>query len=411
MKTPRRNRLRGRGQGFGILPRAAEGSALRRIGLSFAAVLGWFLALGSLQGWLDFQNLLESETDWFRDDLVFINREVRLSDSVGFTSSEVNPKTLEKLRAVEGVELAEPVERNHFPAAVEIGGGAIPTLASEIFVEAIPPSLFKPDIDDWSWKPGDPLVPVLVPRQFLNLYNFGFAPGKGLPAVSESVAQRVRFSLIAFPAGGGTPVSFTASIAGFSDQIESIMVPLPFLTWANERFGEGPSDEHGRVAVALRNPDSREFYQLLEENRLLASRGTQEMARLRILLDLSLGILGTAGVIILALVLLLTLAEAESLIADHRDRIRKLYLIGHPPSTLIRRMVGIRIIGTALPALAGLGLLWVSRQPIVAFVQEAGIPISADPSTVAVSVWLLLLAAINFALILRIRSRLIRLYE
>ncbi|MBC2602003.1 hypothetical protein [Puniceicoccus vermicola] len=411
MSSDLRNRSKGRTRRPPLLPRSAQGSGGRQIGLALAAILGWFLALGALQGWMDFRNLLRGEEQWFRGDMVFVNRQVKLSDSMGFTSSSITPSLLQRIREVEGVSIAEPVLRNHFPTTVEIGGGAIPSIVSEIFLEAIPTELFDPETQGWQWNPGDPVIPVLVPRQFLNLYNFGFAPGKGLPPVSEETAKRVRFSLIVYPAQGGNPLRFTASIAGFSDQIESILVPVSFLSWANQRYGSADSSGYNRVAVALQNPDSSAFYRLLEDNRLLSSRGTKETARLQILLDLSLGVLGSAGALILVLILLLFLAEAESLISDHRERIHKLYFLGHQPGTLLRRLVIMRLVSAVAPALIGLGLVWLSRRPIANFLEEAGLHIESHPANITFLAWALLLLLANLWLVWRIRRRLLKLYQ
>ncbi len=394
-----------------LLPRSAQGSRGRQVGLGLAAILGWFLALGALQGWIDFRNLLDGGEQWFRDDLVFVNREVKLTDSIGITSSSISPRLLGKIREVEGVAIAAPVLRNHFPAAVEIGGGAVPKLASEIFLEAIPTELFAPEVEGWSWHPDDPLVPILMPRQFLNLYNFGFAPGKGLPPISEGAAQKIRFALIAYPTEGGTPISYTASIAGFSDQIESILVPVSFLEMANERFGSVGTSGYNRVAVALHNPDSAALSRLLEENRLVSSRGTREKARLQLLLDLSLTILGIAGGIILLLILLLFLAEVESLISDHRERIRKLYFLGHSPTTLLWRLASQRMIAAVVPAFLGLALLWLARMPVARFLEEAGLGIPVHPSSATLLAWIVLLLLANSWLIGRIRRRLLDLYQ
>tara|TARA_R100000027_G_scaffold61554_1_gene52963 strand:- start:637 stop:1851 length:1215 start_codon:yes stop_codon:yes gene_type:complete len=388
-----------------------QGGRLRQVGLALAAVLGWFLSLGALQGWLDFRDLLSEEEQWFRNDMVFLNRQVKLTDSMGITSSRISADLLEQIRSVPGVAIAEPLLRNHFPASIEIGGGAVPTIASEIFLEAIPPELFNPAVSGWQWSPGDANVPVLVPRQFLNLYNFGFAPGKGLPPIAEGAAMRVRFTLIAFPTQGGQPVAFTASIAGFSDQIESILVPLPFLAWANQEFGNTHSSGSNRVAAALTNPDSAAFYRLLEDHNLVSSRGTRQTARLQILLDLALAVLGTAGASILLLILLLFIAEVETLVADHQERIRKLFFLGHRPGVLIRKLLTIRLITALIPAMAGLGLVYLARQPIVSYLEQAGLSISSSPSWITLLAWACLISLINLFLFQRIRSRLLKLYQ
>ncbi|MGE9290751.1 MAG: hypothetical protein ACQKBT_07165 [Puniceicoccales bacterium] len=410
MSTPRKpKRLEGK-KAPPLLSRSDSGSARQQFALGLAAVLGWFLALGALQGWIDFRDLLKNDQQWFRDDMIFLNRQVKLTDSVGLTSSQITPKLLAEIRAAEGVTLAEPILRNHFPASVKIGGGAIPSIVSEIFLEAIPEELFSPDLKDWQWKPGDPIVPVLVPRQFLNLYNFGFAPGKGLPPVSENTAKRVRFSLIAHP-HYGDPAPFTASIAGFSDQIESILVPVSFLAWANQEFGTPQSPGYNRIALALKNPDSAAFHRLLERHNLLSSHGTLQNARLQILLDLALLILGSAGGIILILILLLFLTEAEALIASQRDRIQKLFFLGYSPNALLVRMAGLRLLNTLVPALLGFAFIWLTRRPITAFLNEAGLTLPTHLASLTILAWAMLLVLANAWLIWRIRGRILKIYK
>jgi len=401
----------GQGRRTSLLPRSSKSGRGRQIGLALASTIGWILSLAAFQGFIDIRTLLQSDDDWFRDGLIFINHDVRLTDSIGVTSTNVSPKSLAKIRAVPGVSIAEPILRNHFPAAVQMGGGPIPAISSEVFLEAIPPELLSTGHEDWSWNPGDEIVPILIPRQFLNLYNFGFAPGKGLPPVSESTAKKVRFRLITYPYNGDAPVFYTASISGFSDEIESLLVPVSFLTYANAEYGDTATTGVGRVAVLLNDPDSKAFHKLLEDERLRAGKGTRENARLRILLDLCLAVLGTAGGIILFLNLLLFLTEAESLLADHRDRIRKLFFLGHNPTTLLRRLVGLRILAAVIPAIVGLVVLWWIRHPVATFLDESGIAIDPNPSPITVLAWFVLLLLANAWLLGRIRNRLLRLYR
>ena len=163
--------------------------------------------------------------------------------------------------------------------------------------------------------------------------------------------------------------------------------------------------------MLLNDPDSKAFHKLLEDERLRAGKGTRENARLRILLDLCLAVLGTAGGIILFLNLLLFLTEAESLLADHRDRIRKLFFLGHNPTTLLRRLVGLRILAAVIPAIVGLVVLWWIRHPVATFLDESGIAIDPNPSPITVLAWFVLLLLANAWLLGRIRNRLLRLYR
>ncbi len=409
VKTVRSRRHRG----GAFLPSAPGRTGwFSRLGLPVASVIGWFLALGAFQGYLDFRGLLRAENEWFRDGLVFVNPSVRASDSVGLTRAGIAPAALAAIRAASGVAAAEPVLRNRYPLAIRIGGGPFPSLTSEIFVEAIGPAVLADQSPDWGWQPGDPSVPLLVPRQFLNLYNFGFAPGKGLPPVSESAAARVPFSLVAFPGGDGPPESFRGRIVGFSDRIESILTPVSFLEWSNRRFADPDRRSgFGRVAVVATDAGSAGFLRVLKEHRLETARDRTGTARLRVLLDLVLAVLGSAGGIILLLTLLLLRVEAEALLSGNRERIRKLYFLGHPPSALLPGLLRSQAVLALPPALCGLLLVWVVRRPVVGYLEEAGLALSAAPGWATVLLWAGLVLAAGGWLTLRIRDRLRRMYE
>jgi len=121
--------LRSRRSRNGVFLPATPGRTgwFSRLGLPVASVIGWFLALGAFQGYLDFRGLLQAENEWFREGLVFVNPSVRTSDSVGLTRAEIRPATLAAIRATPGVSVAEPVLRNRYPLVIRIGGGPFPS--------------------------------------------------------------------------------------------------------------------------------------------------------------------------------------------------------------------------------------------------------------------------------------------
>ena len=409
MKFARKRGCRG---GVYLPPTPGRRGWFSRLGLPLASLIGWFLALGAFQGFLDFRGLLRDGNEWFREGLVFVNPTVRPSDSVGLTRVGIRPATVEAIQAAPGVSVAEPVMRNRYPLAIRIGGGPFPSLTSEIFVEAVGPGVLVDEAPDWGWAAGDPSVPILVPRQFLNLYNFGFAPGKGLPPVSETTAARVPFSLVAFPGGEDPPESFSGRIVGFSDRIESILVPVSFLEWTNRRYADPERRPgFGRVAVVATDTRSPEFLRLLGEHRLEVGGDRAGAARLRMLLDLVLAVLGAAGGVILVLTVLLLRVEAEELLSGNRDRIRKLYFLGHPPSALLPGLLRSQAVLALPPALGGLVLVWAVRRPVVEYLREAGLSLSAAPAAPTVLLWAILVLSASGWLTLRLRDRLRRMYE
>lgn len=378
----------------------------RFLGTFLVSLIGWFLTLGSFQLWHDLRLILADDKAWFAEDLVFLSPRISVANTVGLKSSVINPEQISRIREAPGVDEALPVVRNEFPLVIEIGGGPFPSLASEIFLEALPAE-FIVRSGAWSWKEGEN-VPLLIPRLFLHLYNFGFAPGKGLPPISEGTAARVPIRLYVYPRDGGNPIAYPAVVAGFSDRINGPIVPAEFLDEMNRLYGSD-SQGPGRIAVSVRDAKAVEFLDLLEQNKLEASGGSGA-ARLRHLLDSGLLLLGGAGALILLLNLLLLRSQIEVFLERSREDFGKLYFLGHSPTALLRQILARRILILVAPAAAGLCLVFLLRLLALEPLGTAGLDPGKTlrPATLILAATLLLTASLWLSL--RIRKRLREMY-
>ena len=349
-----------------------------------AAVLGWVLTLAAMQSSLDFRRLLQAEERWFAEDLFFVSRDVRVTDTLKLTRNRVTEADQTALRSVEGVRLVKPVVRNDFAVSIEVGGKIIPGMTSEIFFEALPHEVLAKPPEGWDWKPGDTAVPLLIPRDFLNLYNFGFAPGEGLPPLSESLAKKLSFQLFLYPNGGKFPTPVPGRVAGFSDQIQSILVPEAFLNRANERFAGGKDVVPRRFVVAGMGVRAGELNQVLEAQGLRASGNTATTARLRLLLDSILGVIAVSGLIMLMLNMAVQEADAEAVLLQNADRIQRLFLLGHAPGVLVRGLVGRQLVVLCGTMGAALLLVAACREAVVDGLRQAGLGV--DPG-LDVRIW------------------------
>ena len=71
-------------------------------------------------------------------------------------------------------------------AMVNVGGRSISTA---LFFEAIPDRFIDITPSTWHYTPGNSTVPIILPKDYLSLYNFGFASSQGLPTVSEEIIK------------------------------------------------------------------------------------------------------------------------------------------------------------------------------------------------------------------------------
>lgn len=395
---------------FGRRPRLLRerGHVRLRVALVVASLLGWFLTLVSLQSYLDFSSALRTEKSWMADDMFFVTRDVRLSDTLNITSNGVNTNDLEALQGIEGVESADFVRRNTFNVAIiaAIGPMAVET---EVFLESLPDEVIKKQPELWDWKEGDPVIPMLIPRYILNLYNFGYAPGKGMPPVSEGALQQLVFDLIFNPEiDGGT--TFKTRVVGFSDQLDAIVVPDAALKWANENHGMR-SEARPRRLVVVGEPDPKQLTAALEGQGLRTASGIGSTATLRLVLDSAFLLTGISGLVILGLNILLQWTESEAILAHNEQRIFKLYTLGYPLAAPARRLIAVQLVSLAASVLVAVILVAVGRAVLLArFFPEGGIGVSPQMAGQTLLAALGLFLVLGTWLSLRILGRLRSIY-
>ncbi|NJN34497.1 MAG: hypothetical protein HC817_09820 [Saprospiraceae bacterium] len=94
-------------------------------------------------------------------------------------------------------------------------------------------------------------------KDYLALYNFGFALSQGLPQFTPNTIRQVTIDISL--RGNGHEQTFSGRVIGFSDRINSILVPPNFMTFANNQFGDQPDAGVSRLLVKVKNPFDKRF--------------------------------------------------------------------------------------------------------------------------------------------------------
>ncbi|MFH2001579.1 MAG: hypothetical protein ABIK28_17985, partial [Planctomycetota bacterium] len=99
--------------------------------------------------------------------------------------------------------------------------------------------------------------PALISSEFLNLYNFVFAPSQGLPPLTRDALKMLTIPLTVGNVKERNQI--VIRIVGFSDRITSILVPTSFLAWANEQYGMQAELAPSRLIVKVRDASDPEI--------------------------------------------------------------------------------------------------------------------------------------------------------
>ncbi|MCM1337899.1 MAG: ABC transporter permease [Candidatus Amulumruptor caecigallinarius] len=215
-------------------------------------------------------------------------------------------------------------------ASAQLGRGHMST---SLFLEAVPDEFFDVRPPEWNYRPGhDAIVPVIIPKDYLALYNFGYASSHGLPQLSESMMGMLplRLSL----SGNGKQETVQARIVGFSSRLNTIAVPLAFLSDANTRLSSTAQAPPSRVIVKVTDKGDPAIKAYLEKHSLEAAGDNSDAGHLSYILSIVMAVVITVGAVITVLAFFILLLSLYLLLQKNRSKIHDMMLLGIRPGAI-----------------------------------------------------------------------------
>lgn len=305
------------------------------------AWIGWAtglaMLLSGMQFMRNFERAIATETDLIGPEYVTLQKKITLLNTFDSDRSAFGKDEIKALEGLSGVQQVAAFLPNRYSAHLYISkesGGAIPYFYTDVFFESLPTQVIDLDPMEWQWSPGQDEVPILLPKDFLHLYNYGFAPGQNLPQLSEGTIGMVDFGIRI--RGNGKTGEYRGRVVGFSSRINSILVPLEFLESTNGVYGEQPDSPPKRLVVRLDNVASETFTDYITRKGYEASGAGLRTGKLHGLLTTVLQAVISIAALILILCFMNLLQTILLLVARSEYEIRTLLLIGYTPLRIMK---------------------------------------------------------------------------
>ena len=369
-----------------------------------AGILGSFvgivLLLGSLQIYFDFDRLLNGSGDLNQPQYLVINKQVSVVNTLfggqkGFSSEEID-----ELKATDGVMEVAPLTASRFKVGLSLGeeGGmqGIPGMYTDLFFESVPDEFVEVSKDKWQWDASDSVIPIIFPRDYIKLYNFGFAPTQKLPPLTEDMIGLATFKVILTTDKGR--IIYKGRVVGFTERINTILAPQSFVEYANKEFAGVEPGEFlpNRVIIRCKGPATIELVDKFSENGYEASEESLRNSKLSSALNIIMTICVVLGSIIIFLALMIFLLYAELVIAKSAYEIQTLIYIGYSPRKLIATYMKFYAIVFGLLMLAAMLTVYLMKLPVNNLATSKGFPLH---SGIDASVGLTALGLLIFFLI------------
>lgn len=351
----------------------------------FGSLCGLVILLASLQAYLDFKNLLTEKTGIINPQFVIVNKKVSLLNTLAFSHNSFSKEEIEKFKQVKTVERIGAFESNLFTAQAYIEENAnrkIPGFYTELFFESVPDEFIDVKSERWKWTPGDSTVPIIIPADYLNLYNFGFAPSQNLPQISKKTVETATFRVKI--RGTDSTAFFNARIAGFSDRINSFLVPQNFLEEANKTFGSGKTKNPSRLILVSADPSSPALMKFLDDNGYETNAENLKAGKLNLVMRIIMNILAGIGGVIILLSLLGFIQYSQLMLSRSRYEIQTLIQLGYYHLAISKKYMLFFVLLFSFVLAASFGLLLFLKGRFVALMLENGFEIDGTISSAVI---------------------------
>ena len=343
-------------------------SRTQMAGYALANIVGLSVVLIGILFYCDSQNDKSHEDKFFSDDYVVLSKRV---DGIGFTPTGFSEEEIDSLGSQPWVRKVGRFTASLFAVrgAVNIGGMELSTY---LFCESVPDEFFDVKPTKWKFDPEEKFVPIVLSKDYLTLYNFGFAIPQGLPQVSEELVGDIPIEL-RLTGEGMQPEYFEAAVVGFSSRLNTIAVPQSFMDWANKRYAGGETQPTSRLIAKVDRLESAEMDKYLEARSIEVAGDKQEAGKISKFLGVVSTVVAANGVVICALAIFILVLSIFLLLQKSRDKLRNLMLLGYHPLYVARYYEAVVVATNVAVTLLSLAVAFVVRESWRGGLEDVGL--------------------------------------
>ena len=289
-------------------------------------LIGMTVIVGGVQLYYDVRPIMSGENRLIGSDYLVVTRPVERVGSGGkrFSADDIAILSIQEFVTDVGTFTSSEYE---VYGSIMFGGRRLSTM---LFFESVPDDFLDIRPKEWEYNEGDNLIPIILPRNYLNLYNFGVSSTQQLPQITEDVIKRVELGISL--RGNGLIEEYTGHVVGFSDRINTILVPERFMVWANARYGDGVNEDATRLIIEVDNPADSELVSYIKANGYEIENKPAESSKAMQILKVCVVIIICIGLMFSLLALIILTLSIYLLLQKNISKLENLVLIGYTPA-------------------------------------------------------------------------------
>ena len=301
-------------------------SALQLAGFFLANLLGMLIVLLTLQFYRDVHPVFSQEDGLISSDYLILSKRISMMGGTSaFTRGEL--EELEHQPFTKGVGA---FTASQYKVACSMGIEGVANFGTQMYFEAVPDRFVDAAQNQWHWEEGDALVPIILPRSYLAIYNFGFAQSRSLPKLSEGVVSMIDMTIVM--RGAGKEHRMKGRVVGFTNRLNTILVPEDFIQWSNHEFAPDADTSPTRLILEVNNPTDDAIARFVQQRGYDIDEDKLQAGKTTYFLKVVSGVIMGVGLLITILSFFILMLSIYLLVQKNTQKLQNLLLIGYSPA-------------------------------------------------------------------------------
>lgn len=300
-------------------------------GFFLANLFGMMIVLLSIQFYRDVLPIFTQGDSFMKREYIIATKKISTLGSFAGKSNTFSKDEIQTLKQQPFVKSVGAFTPTLFKVSAGLGmEKAGIHLSTEMFFESVPDEYVDVNLDKWHFDNETGSIPIIIPRNYLNLYNFGFAQSRSLPKLSEGVMSLIQMEVSM--RGNGRVEQYKGNIVGFSNRLNTILVPQSFMDWANRNFAPDDEAQPSRLIVEVKNPTDTAIADYFRQKNYETEGDDLDAGKTTYFLRLITGIVIGVGMFISLLSFYILMLSVFLLLQKNTTRLENLLLIGYSPT-------------------------------------------------------------------------------
>ncbi len=303
-------------------------------GFAFANLFGLLIVLLGYQFYKDVSPVFTGEDSFMKSNYIIVEKKVGAGNTLSGRSNAFTKQDVDNINVANFANNLGAFTSTQYTVTARMGISGTNILNSEIFLESIPDDFVDAPKGTWSYKPGDKIVPVILPRSYIAMYNFGFAQSRSLPKISDGLVGMIDFDL--FVQGTNGNGSFKGKVIGFSSRVSSILVPQAFMDWSNHTFAPGKNQAPTRLILEPDNSKTEQMTSYLDRHGFEVEDDKLDAEKTTYFLRFMVTMVMMVGLVISVLSFYILMLSIYLLVQKNSSKLENLLFIGYSPRQVAR---------------------------------------------------------------------------